>query len=129
MQIELEGGPTIPILFENRAVIAIDKPTGWLLAPDSWDRTGRNLHLALLSSIRRDDYWARSRNLKYLRFVHRLDAETSGVLLLAKSPGALAAYSRLFEGRRVEKIYLAVVEGAPKRSQWSCNLKIAPHPD
>ena len=108
--------------------MAVDKPPGWMLAPDSWEKTSRNLQLALNSSLSAGDFWARSRNLKYLRFVHRLDADTSGVLLLAKSPGALTALSELFETRSVEKLYLAVVHGIPKVRQWTCNLKLSPEP-
>src|SRR5262249_25463890 len=69
-----------------------------------------------------------SRNLKFLRFVHRLDADTSGVTLFAKSPGALRAYSELFEARRVDKYYLAVVSGVPKEARWVCRLPLAPDP-
>src|SRR5271156_6152031 len=127
--IELNDGEiVIPILYEDRSVLALDKPSGWMLAPDSWDHTGRNLQLALKSSISAGDFWAHSRNLKYLRFIHRLDAETTGVLLLAKSPGALRAYSELFETRRVEKKYLAVVHGLPKQPQWTCKLPLMPDP-
>ena len=125
--IELEdAGIVIPILYEDRSVLVIDKPPGWMLAPDSWDQTGRNLQLALQSSLNAGDFWARSRNLKYLRFVHRLDAETSGITLFAKSPGALRAYSEMFEERRVEKHYLAVVKGLPKQGKWMCELALAP---
>jgi len=126
--IELADGTQIPILYEDRSVIAIDKPSGWMLAPDSWEHTGRNLQLALNSSLNTGDFWARSRNLKFLRFIHRLDADTSGLLLLAKSPGALRALSALFETRRVEKLYLAVVRGIPIKTDWTCNLKLAPEP-
>ena len=124
--IELPDGTRIPILYEDRSVLAIDKPAGWLLVPDSWERTGRNLQLALTSSLKLGDFWARSRNLKFLRFVHRLDADTSGVLLLAKSPGALQALSKLFEARRVEKSYLAAVRGIPGEKTWTCRLRLAP---
>ena len=127
--IELEeAGIVIPIVYEDRSVLAVDKPAGWMLAPDSWDRTGRNLQLALQSSLNAGDFWARSRNLKFLRFIHRLDAETTGITLFAKSPGALRAYSELFEERRVEKYYLAVVHGVPKRPEWTCNLSLIPDP-
>jgi len=127
--IELEeAGISIPILYDDRSVLALDKPSGWMLAPDSWDRTGRNLHLALQSSLNAGDFWARSRSLKFLRFVHRLDAETSGITLFAKSPGALRAYSELFEERRVEKYYLAVVHGLPKQAEWICRLAVSPDP-
>lgn len=118
----------IPILYEDRAVLAIDKPAGWLLAPPHWQRTNRNLQAAVESSIAAGDFWARSRNLKFLRFIHRLDAETSGVLLLAKSAGAVSVYSALFESRRVAKTYLAVVRGVPSANSWTCQLRLAPDP-
>lgn len=124
--IELPSGDKVPILYEDRSVMAVDKPRGWLLAPSSWQGTGRNLQTALVASIQAADFWARSRNLKYLRFIHRLDAETTGVLLLAKSPGALKTFSALFESRRMEKLYVAAVEGSPARTDWSCHLRIGP---
>jgi len=127
-RIELPGVEPIAILHEDRSVLAIDKPRGWMLVPFSWQKTNRNLQAALTSSIAAGDFWARSRGLKFLRFVHRLDAETSGVLLLAKSPGALDAISGLFESRQMEKTYLAVTRGAPKQSEWICRLKLAPDP-
>jgi RluA family pseudouridine synthase len=123
------GGPEIQILHEDRSVLAIDKPVGWMLAPDSWTQTGRNLQQALTASIRAGDFWARSRRLRYLRFVHRLDAETTGVLLLAKSAGAVPIYSALFRDRAVEKFYLAVVAGHPQREEWVCLLSLAPDPN
>jgi RluA family pseudouridine synthase len=126
--VELPTGETIPILYEDRSVLAIDKPRGWMLVPFSWQRTDRNLQAALASSIAAKDFWARSRNIRFLRFVHRLDAETTGVLLLAKSPGAMKSYSELFESRRMEKVYLGIVHGAPKQTEWTCRLKLAPDP-
>ena len=113
-------------------MLVIDKPPGWMLAPASWDRTGRNLQLALVSAIQAGERWARARRLRYLRFVHRLDADTSGVLLLAKSPGALRAFSQLFRSRQVRKVYWAVVHGRPAQEQWSCRWPLGPdprHPD
>jgi 23S rRNA pseudouridine1911/1915/1917 synthase len=118
----------LPIVYEDRAVLAIDKPPGWMLVPFSWQRTRRNLQAALSSSIAAGDYWAHSRNLKFLRPVHRLDAETSGVLLLARSLGAVEPLSALFEDRRMTKSYLAVLHGMPKRQEWTCELPIGPEP-
>ncbi len=105
--------------------MAIDKPRGWMLVPDSWRKTNWNLQTAIDSSIRADDFWARSRNLRYLRHVHRLDADTSGVMLFAKSEGAMRAMGEMFESRRMEKTYLAVVEGVPKEKEWTCELPSA----
>ena len=126
--IELGNGEQIPILYEDRSVIAIDKPPGWMLVPVSWQNTKRNLQAALLSSIEEGRFWARSRNLRYLRYVHRLDAETTGVLLLARSPGALHTFGRMFESRQMDKMYLAVVEGVPKQERWTCQQNIGIDP-
>lgn len=125
-QIELPDVEPMPILYEDRSVLAMDKPRGWMLVPFSWQRTNRNLQAALTSSIAFGDFWARSRGLKFLRFVHRLDAETTGILLFAKSPGAVDAYGDLFENRRMDKTYLAVVASVPRETEWTCRLKIAP---
>jgi RluA family pseudouridine synthase len=118
----------IPILYEDRAALAVDKPRDWMLVPFSWQRTNRNLQAAITSSIAAGDYWARSRNLKFLRFVHRLDADTTGILLFAKSPGAGRALGDLFESREMKKRYLAVVEGVPPQREWKCDASLAPDP-
>jgi RluA family pseudouridine synthase len=124
--IELPTGERIPILYEDRSVLAIDKPRGWMLVPFSWQRTDRNLQAALSSSIAAGDFWARSRGLRFLRAVHRLDAGTSGILLFAKSKGAVMAFGDLFETRKMEKLYLAVIHGAPAEAEWTCRLSLEP---
>lgn len=126
--IELPDGVRIPILYEDRSALAVDKPAGWLLASEKRFPGHRNLHLALMKSIREGDRWAKLRQIRFLRFVHRLDAETSGVLLLVKSKGALGPYSRLFSGRKVEKHYLAVVRDIPTQTEWICRDRLALHP-
>jgi len=100
-----------------------------MLVPFSWRKTGRNLQAALVSSLAAGDFWARSRGLKFIRCVHRLDADTTGVLLFAKSMGGLESYGNLFESRRMEKTYLAVVQGSPRRKEWTCRLRLAQDPD
>ncbi len=126
--IELGDGSRLPILYEDRAVLAIDKPVGWMLVPFNWQRTRWNLQAAIESSIRSGAFWATSRQLGFLRHVHRLDAETSGVLLFGKSRGAVETLGDLFESRAMEKTYLAVVSGVPKRAAWDCHLKLGPDP-
>jgi 23S rRNA-/tRNA-specific pseudouridylate synthase len=49
-------------------------------------------------------------------------------LLFARSPGAVETFSDLFESRRMEKTYLAVVDGNPREVEWTCRLKLAPDP-
>lgn len=124
--IELDGGISIAILYEDRSVLALDKPPGWMLVPHSWQKTNRNLQAAIVSSIGAGHFWARSRHLEFLRFVHRLDAETSGVLLFGKSPGAVNSYSELFAARKMQKVYLAVVRGVPTAERWICQAKLGP---
>ena len=126
MNIELPNGTLFPILYEDHAVLAIDKPAGWMCAPTSWQNTGRNLQAALESSVNHGDYWAKARNIRFLRFIHRLDADTSGVLLLAKSSGALEALSGLFQSRAVEKVYLVAVAGEVESDAWTCEAPIGP---
>ncbi len=122
------GELQIPILYEDRSVLALDKPAGWLLVPDDWHQTSRNLQAAINASIAACEFWAHSRNLRFLRYIHRLDAETSGVLLCVKSPGAMAGYSQLFESRQTEKVYLAVVHGEPRQREWTSNQPLSPAP-
>lgn len=107
-------------------MLAIDKPAGWMLVPYNWDKTGRNLQLAISSAVQGGAFWARSRNLRFLKYVHRLDAETTGILLFAKSPGAVRTFGELFESRRMRKRYLTVVRGNPKQEEWVCRAKLGP---
>lgn len=126
--IELTDGSRLRILYEDRAALAIDKPAGWMLVPFNWQRTRWNLQAAIESSISAGAYWAVSRQLCFLRNVHRLDAETSGILLFGKSRGAVETLGDLFESRGVEKVYLAVVSGVPREPVWECRLKLGPDP-
>ena len=126
--IVLTDGTTIPILYEDRSVLAIDKPAGWMLVPYNWDKTGRNLQLAISSAVLGGAFWARSRNIRFLKYIHRLDAETTGILLFAKSAGALRSYGELFESRRMHKRYLAVVRGNPQQNEWTCRARLGPDP-
>ena len=122
--IELGSGERIAILYEDRTVMAIDKPAGWMLVPVSWQKTDRNLHAAILSSIEERAFWARSRSLRFLQHVHRLDAETSGILLMVKSQGALRPFSQLFESRQLDKRYWAVTSRRPAKPEWTCKLAL-----
>jgi RluA family pseudouridine synthase len=128
MHMQFPGLDPIPILFEDRSVLAIDKPTGWMLIPYTWQRTNRNLQAAIDSSIATNHFWAKSRNLKFLQHGHRLDAETTGILLFVKNRGAVNGISDLFGQRKMEKVYLAVVNGEPKQAQWTCDKAIGPVP-
>ena len=116
------------IVFENRSLLAIDKPAGWMLSPTHWTRTSRSLQQAIESSLQLRLPWVKRHNLRFLRFIHRLDADTTGVLLLAKSHGAIAPYSKLLQTRQVRKTYLAAVHGTPPMRPWSCQKPLGRDP-
>jgi RluA family pseudouridine synthase len=119
----------LPVLYEDREVIAIDKPAGWMLAPADWKSTRRNLLAALQEGVDAGAWWARSRGLRFLRPVHRLDAETTGVLLLAKSPLSLEFFSKQFAQRRMRKTYWALTRGRPVTEEWTVRTALAEKPD
>jgi RluA family pseudouridine synthase len=60
--------------------------------------------------------------------VHRLDAETTGLVLMVKHRALLDAYTDLFEQRQVQKVYLAVVNRPPPQTEWVAAQKIGPVP-
>ena len=90
----------IDILFENDEILLIHKPTGISVTAD---RSGAPDILKLLHQQQTFS--------EPLRLVHRLDKETSGVLLIARHKDAQSRYSRLFAKRKVQKLYLAIVRG------------------
>ena len=90
----------IDILFQNDQILAINKPTGISVTPD---RTGAPDIQQLLAQ--------QLTLAEPLRLVHRLDKDTSGVMLIAKNKQAQSRYSRLFAKRQVSKLYLAIVNG------------------
>lgn len=129
LMIEMPDGKSMPILYEDRSAIAVDKPSGWVVSAEWQTNPDTNLQLFLQAGVFNRDFWARSRNLKFIRFVHRLDSMTSGVLLLAKSQGAIGPLSRIFESGQAVKEYLAVVDGIPEKDAWSVEVRMEKDPD
>jgi RluA family pseudouridine synthase len=118
----------IPILFEDDVLLAIAKPAGLLSSPDRYDKERPNLMSLLHRGIAEQAVWAREHRWAYLANVHRLDADTSGVLLLAKTKEILSQVSGQFVQRRTKKIYLALVQGLPEPAEQEIEKRIAPHP-
>ncbi|MEE4244049.1 MAG: pseudouridine synthase [Kangiellaceae bacterium] len=65
-------------------------------------------------------------NLDYLAPVHRLDKVTSGCLLLAKNPKSAACLANQFSARQVDKVYLAITQGKPKKKQGTIKGDMLP---
>ena len=118
----------IPVLFEDEHLLALDKPSGLLTSPDRFDPKRPNLMRLLHQGIEQGKPWAAARKLAYLANAHRLDSETSGVLLLAKSKPVLVALANSFGARQPAKTYCAIVTGTPYEDKFTVDVPIAPHP-
>ena len=102
------------IIFENDSFVAINKPAGLLSIPDR-EQTQTSLKDILIA--------------KYgsILTVHRLDKETSGIILFAKNETAHKYYSRLFEERKTEKYYIGLVLGSPAAKKGTIDAPISEH--
>ena len=104
------------VIFENEDFIAIDKAAGMLTIPDRHDDNQLSLYKILLKQY------------KQIFIVHRLDRETSGLVLFAKNEQTHRYLSQLFEKRNIEKIYLGIIRGSLPEKEGSINEAIAEHP-
>jgi RluA family pseudouridine synthase len=118
----------IPVLFEDDSLLALDKPAGLLTSPDRYDPLRPNLMKLLHAGIAQQKPWARERHLDYLSNAHRLDFETSGVILLAKNKEALVTLANLFGSEKPEKTYLALVRGEISENKFEVDAPLSPHP-
>jgi 23S rRNA pseudouridine1911/1915/1917 synthase len=108
-----ESGPELPILYEDEHLLVIDKPAGLACEPERWDKEKASLASAVLDLARaRAARTATTLPLDWRpRLVHRLDKDTTGVALVAKTLEAEREARGAFEAGTVEKTYLALVEG------------------
>ena len=118
----------IPVLFEDQHLLALNKPTGLLTSPDRYDKDRPNLMRLLLRDIARGASWAQQRGITYLANAHRLDFETSGIILLAKDKPSLVAVANAFGSEKPVKTYVALVQGSPADESFSVTRKLGPHP-
>lgn len=114
----------LSVLYEDADLVALDKPAGLTVHPGAGRRTGTLVHrllehypdLAAIGSPERPG------------IVHRLDKDTSGVLLVARSDRAYRALSRAFAERRIEKRYLGIVWGDPGPDERLLDFPVGRHP-
>jgi tRNA pseudouridine32 synthase/23S rRNA pseudouridine746 synthase len=106
---------TLPILFEDGEALVIDKPGG---LPMDRPRAGGASLEDRLDELK----------LGFQRLpmpVHRLDADTSGCLLLARNPKALKRFAAAFEARQVTKRYLGILAGIPEAKEGTIELALS----
>ena len=101
-----------PILFEDEHLLALDKPAGVAV------HGGSGVSFGAIEQLRQARPGA-----KFLELVHRLDRETSGILLVAKKRSALTRLQDQFRDRETGKTYLALVSGV-----WPANKKVIDQP-
>src|ERR1700754_421231 len=103
------------IIFENEYFVAINKPAGMLSIPD---REGKEPSLKTWLKEKYGAIWT----------VHRLDRDTSGVIVFAKDEVTHQYLSKIFEERAVEKIYAGIVQGSLAEPKGSIDQPIMEHP-
>lgn len=103
------------IIFGDEAFVAVNKPSGLLSIPD---REGAGVTLKQLLQQQYGQIWT----------VHRLDKDTSGIIVFAKNESSHKFLSKLFEGREIEKYYTGLVHGAPSAESGLVDAAIMEHP-
>ena len=101
------------VLFEDEHLLALDKPSGMAV------HGGSGISLGVIEQMR-----AERPQAKFLELVHRLDRETSGVLLLAKKRSALTKLHALIRDGKLEKRYLALVRGQWREQKRNVTLPL-----
>jgi 23S rRNA pseudouridine955/2504/2580 synthase len=97
----------LPVAYEDDALILIDKPSGVAV------HGGSGVSHGVIESLR-----AERPQAKFLELAHRLDRDTSGLLMVAKKRSALVELHRMLREGEVEKDYLAVVKGVPAKREF-----------
>jgi 23S rRNA pseudouridine1911/1915/1917 synthase len=119
-----EPVPGLAIVYEDDDIVVVDKPPGVAAHPTpGW--TGPTVLQGLLAA---GHTIATSGAAERQGIVHRLDATTSGLMVVAKSERAYSALKRAFREREVDKIYHALVQGHPDPLRGTVDAPIARHP-
>ncbi|MES0360427.1 MAG: RluA family pseudouridine synthase [Anaerolineales bacterium] len=100
---------SLDIVFENNDLMVVNKPAGMVVHPSAGHQSGTLVHAALAYAPDIDGVGGIQRP----GVVHRLDKDTSGLIVLAKNDATHQWLQEQFRLREVEKIYLALVDGAP----------------
>jgi len=114
-------GKTIKIIYEDKNLMVVDKPSGFVVFPEGQTKNGTLIELLI---EKYPDLKLAGESPRY-GMVHRLDKDTSGILLIAKSTEALIFLQKQFINRIVEKKYTALVIGQIKQEMGQIKTLIA----
>jgi 23S rRNA pseudouridine1911/1915/1917 synthase len=108
-------GEQIPleVAYEDASMLIVDKPAGLVVHPSHGHTTGTLVHALIGRAEARGEQLGSIAGVGRPGIVHRLDKQTSGLILVAKTDAAQASLMRQFGARTIEKEYLALVRGAP----------------
>jgi len=115
----------LDILFENEDVIVINKPAGMVVHPSAGHSTKTLVHAVLAHAPQIEGVGG----VRRPGIVHRLDKDTSGIILVAKNDRAQRWLQDQFSLRKVKKIYLALVDGRPPTPRGRIEAPIGRDPD
>jgi RluA family pseudouridine synthase len=116
-------GADMPVLYEDKDLLVINKPPGLVVQPGNRKERGSLLD-ALEDYRRRKGEPGEEPPFPYTP-VHRLDRQTSGALIVAKTRPAARALSRMLSHGEVLKVYLAVVEGVPAEQRGEITIPLS----
>lgn len=118
----------IPILYEDEHLLALDKPGGLPTAPAPEAPDRPSVALLLHTAIAQAKPWAAHAGRTWLRNAHRLDAETTGILLLAKSKPVLATLRDWFGAENPGRKFVALAQGAHAKDHFELDARLAHDP-
>jgi 23S rRNA pseudouridine955/2504/2580 synthase/23S rRNA pseudouridine1911/1915/1917 synthase len=111
----------VRVIFEDDDILVIDKPPGLPVIPDRWDDTKANLYDLLILQQQKVDH----SSSPGIWVTHRIDSDTSGIVVFAKNAESHRQLNDAFENRQVRKTYLAIVKGSPTKPEGDINLPIS----
>jgi 23S rRNA pseudouridine1911/1915/1917 synthase len=120
----------LDIIYEDERAVVINKPQGMVVHPGAGNRSGTVANALFFREQSRTTATAGGFPGSGLRpgIVHRLDKETSGVMITARDDEALAFLAGQFKSRKVKKTYIAVINGTPREDNGSIETFIARDP-
>jgi 23S rRNA pseudouridine1911/1915/1917 synthase len=116
----------LPFIHEDDDILVINKPPGMVVHPGAGNRSGTVVNALL--GYDAEQFYAMLDEEERPGIVHRLDKDTSGILIVARTPQAKARLTESFSDRKVTKIYLALVAGRLKRTEVRVENNIGRHP-
>jgi len=113
----MKSAPFYTVIDNNDRFIAVNKASGISVSADRWDESKERLDKLIEHDLK----------IPKIYIVHRIDRETSGLVIFAKDRETHRSLSLSFENRQIVKRYTAVVHGRPSWKETSCDLPLVPN--